>query len=166
MLLGILLITTSDATGTPANDVANSRWGHEGTVAPQRPAPCPGGGDRGNGKDVRTVMIRNFPPGLQQRRLLSELDENGFHDTYSLVHMPTNLSTSQSKGFAFVNFVTEEHALRLMNAWKRTHRFGMRMDQMPLNLAPSRIQGCNHLMQWKLSRIKSHTFRPFVAGNA
>ena len=29
----------ADAAGTPANDVSNSRWGDEGAVAPQRPAP-------------------------------------------------------------------------------------------------------------------------------
>mmetsp|Transcript_26269 Transcript_26269/g.78334 ORF Transcript_26269/g.78334 Transcript_26269/m.78334 type:complete len:112 (-) Transcript_26269:37-372(-) len=110
-------------------------------------------------------MIRNLPHGLHQRRLLSELDESGFHDTYSLVHMPTDLSTSQNKGFAFVNFVAEEHALRLMNDWNGTHRFGMRMDQRPLNLAPSRIQKGHHLMQSKLRRIKSHAFRPFVASD-
>ena len=113
-------------------------------------------------------MIRNLPPGLHQRRLLSELDEDSFHNTYGFVHMPTNVSTSQSKGFAFVNFVAEEHALRLMNAWNGTHRFGMQMDQMPLNLAPSRSQdSCrNHrLMQSKFRRIKSHAFRPFVASD-
>ena len=152
----------ADAAGTPANDVSNSRWGDEGAVAPQRPAPSPGRGDRGYRK---TVMIRNLPHGLHQRRLISELDESGFHDTYSLVHMPTDLSTSQNKGFAFVNFVAEEHALRLMNDWNGTHRFGMRMDQMPLNLVPSRNKECDHLMQSKLRRIKSHTFRPFVASD-
>ena len=121
----------ADAAGTPANDVSNSRWGDEGAVAPQRPAPSPGRGDRGNGK---TVMIRNLPPGLHQKTLVSELDENGFHNTYSVLHMPANLSTSQSKGFAFVKFFAEEHALRFMNAWNGTHRFG---GQVPLNLAPS-----------------------------
>ena len=40
----------TDAAGTPANDVSNpdvsnSRWGDEGTVAPQGPAPSPGRGD-------------------------------------------------------------------------------------------------------------------------
>ena len=155
----------ADAAGTPANDVSNSRWGDEGAVAPQRPAPSPGRGDRGNGKDVQTVMIRNLPPGLLQRQLLAELDENGFHDTYSLVHMPVDLSTSQNKGFAFVNFVAEEHASRLMNAWNGTHRFGMRMDQMPLDLAHSRNQNCHRLTQMKLLRMKSHAFRPFVASD-
>ena len=108
-------------------------------------------------------MIRNLPPGLHARRLLSELDENGFHDTNIFVYMPTVLSTSQSKGFAFVNFVAEEHASRLMNAWNGTHRFGVRMDQMPLNLVPSRNQPSHYLVQSKLRRIKSHAFRPFVA---
>ena len=171
----------TDAAGTPANDVSNSdvsnsdvsnsRWWDEGTVAPQRPAPSPGrdDGDRGNGSEVRTVMIRNLPPGLHQRQLLSELDEEGFHNTYCSVHMPTNLSTSQNKGFAFVNFVAEEHALHLMNAWNGTHRFGMQMDQMPLNLAPSWSQDSSRhhlLMQSKFFRIKSHAFRPFVTSDA
>ena len=155
----------ADAAGTPANEVSSSRWRDEGAVAPQRPAPSPGRGDRGNGKDVRTVMIRNLPPGLHQRQLLAELDENGFHDTYSLVHMPTDLSTSQNKGFAFVNFVAEEHASRLMNAWNGTHRFGMRMDQMPLDLVHSRNQNCHRITQSKVRRIKSHAFRPFVASD-
>ena len=155
----------ADAAGTPANDVSNSHWGDEETVAPQRPATSRGGEDRGNSKDVRTVMIRNLPPGLHQRQLLSELDENGFRDTYKVVHMPMNLSTSQNKGFAFVNFVAEEHALRLMNAWNGTQRFGMEMDQMPLNLAHSRNQDCHRLTQAKLRRIKCHAFRPFVASD-
>ena len=110
-------------------------------------------------------MIRNLPPGLHQRRLLSELDESGFHNTYSLVHMPTDLSTSQNKGFAFVNFVTEEHASRLMNDCNGTHRFGMGMDEMPLNFALSRNGDCHHQMLWKRLRIKSHAFRPFVASD-
>ena len=131
----------------------------------QRPAPSPGRGDRGNGTEVRTIMIHNLPPGLHQRRLLSELDENGFHNTYSYVHMPTDLSTSQINGFAFVNFVAEEHALRLMNAWQGTHRFGMEMGQQPLNVAPSRNQNGHHLMKSKVCRIKSHAFRPFVASD-
>ena len=157
----------TDAAGTPASDVSNSdvsnsRWGDEGIVAPQRPAPSPSRRDRGNGNDVRTVMIRNLPRGLHQKRLVSELDENGFHNTYSLVHMPTDLSTCQNMGYAFVNFVAEEHALRLMNAWNGTHRFG---GQVPLNLAPSWKQDCLRMMQPKLRRIKSHVFRPFVASD-
>jgi len=111
-------------------------------------------------------MIRNLPRGLHQKRLISELDENGFHKTYCLVHMPTDLSTGQNKGFAFVNFVAETHALQLMNAWNGTRRFGVRMDQMPLNLVPSRNQDSpHHLMQAKLCRIRSHAFRPFVASD-
>ena len=151
----------ADAAGTPANDVSNSivsnsnvtdsRWGDEGTVARQRPLSSRPGAGAGHGQDVLTVMIRNLPPGLHQRRLISELDENGFHNTYGLVHMPTDLSTGQNKGFAFVNFFAEEHALQLMNAWNGTRRFGVRMDQMPLNLTPSRNQDSpHHLMQAKL----------------
>ena len=158
----------TDPAGTPANyvsnsDVSNSRWGDEGTVAPQRPAPSPSREDRGNGKKVRTVVIRNLPPGLDQKRLLSELDENGFHNTYSVLHMPANLSTSQSKGFAFVHFFAEEQALRLMTAWNGTHRFG---GQVPLNLAPSRKQGSLHMIQSKRRRIGDPAFRPLVASVA
>jgi len=72
--------------------------------------------------------------------------------------MPCNLAQEASKGFAFVNFVTPEHALRLSELWHKTKMFGAM-----LNVSYAAVQGLESNLYRKNTRrnqrIRNHRYR-------
>jgi len=57
-----------------------------------------------------TLMLRNIPNCYTRSLLLELLDERGFRGSYNLVYLPIDFNTSCGFGYAFVNFVSMEHA--------------------------------------------------------
>ncbi|CAK0865171.1 unnamed protein product [Prorocentrum cordatum] len=61
-----------------------------------------------------TVMMRNLPCPFLRVDLITEMDNHGFAEYYSLVYMPLDYTTGLSLGYAFVNFINTEQAQRFM----------------------------------------------------
>uniref|UniRef100_A0A7S1AHG0 RRM domain-containing protein n=1 Tax=Noctiluca scintillans TaxID=2966 RepID=A0A7S1AHG0_NOCSC len=115
---------------------------------------------------VTTLMIRNLPRRLAQKTLLEELDNTGFAGLFDFCYMPCCFDSGAGKGYAFVNFTTVEAAERLITAWHKTHRFGLKECDVPLNIAPASVQGLiRNTSKWRaprMSRVRNPNLRPFV----
>lgn len=115
---------------------------------------------------VTTVMIRNLPRRLAQKTLLEELNNTGFAGLFDFCYIPCCFDSGAGKGYAFVNFTTTEAAERLITAWHKTHRFGLKESDVPLNIAPATVQGLiRNISKWRaprMSRVRNPNLRPFV----
>jgi len=62
-----------------------------------------------------TVMLRNLPNNYSRDMLLGLLDAQGFGGLYDFIYLPMDFSKQSNLGYAFVNLVTPQLALKL---WK------------------------------------------------
>lgn len=62
-----------------------------------------------------TVMLRNLPNNYSRDMLLGLLDAQGFAGLYDFIYLPMDFSKQSNLGYAFVNLVTPQLALKL---WK------------------------------------------------
>mmetsp|Transcript_42077 Transcript_42077/g.105863 ORF Transcript_42077/g.105863 Transcript_42077/m.105863 type:complete len:303 (+) Transcript_42077:3-911(+) len=65
-----------------------------------------------------TVMLRNIPNRYTQSMLVSLLDEHGFTAGYDFVYLPMDFRNGVNLGYAFVNLLKHEDALRLMTTFQ------------------------------------------------
>merc|ERR1712173_185581 len=59
-----------------------------------------------------TMMIRNLPTRYTQRQLMEELEALGFEGTFDFFYAPKDFASMRTMGYAFVNFITTEWAMR------------------------------------------------------
>lgn len=113
-----------------------------------------------------SVMIRNLPHDITQRRLLEELDESGYRGLYDFAYMPCCFVTGKGKGFAFINFIDTETAKSLAIRWHRSRCFGIKGAEPALNVSAAAIQGwAKNVAKWnvpRMRRIRNPNLRPFV----
>jgi len=66
-------------------------------------------------EDVRTtVVLKNLPTTCTGWHLAQVLNAGGFCDCYDFVYVPVDLKKQVAHGFAFVNMLSHEIALRAM----------------------------------------------------
>merc|ERR1712232_163335 len=65
-------------------------------------------------ENTTTVMLRNIPNRYTQSMLLSLLDEHGYDLCYDFVYLPMDFRNGVNLGYAFVNLLEHEAALRFM----------------------------------------------------
>jgi len=109
---------------------AGASTGPTGGVQRQSPATCPtsiGGAEEGTASAAAerplqgtetTVMLRNIPNRYTQSMLLQLLDEYKFQPVYDFVYLPMDFRNGVNLGYAFVNLLTHEDALRLMETFQ------------------------------------------------
>ncbi|CAK0826305.1 unnamed protein product, partial [Prorocentrum cordatum] len=68
----------------------------------------------------KTVMLRNIPNRYTQVMLLQLIDAKGFEGTYDFVYLPMDFRNGVNLGYAFVNMLEHESAVRLTDIF---HRF-------------------------------------------
>lgn len=59
-----------------------------------------------------TVLLRNIPNTYTPTRLIHLLDDHGFENRYDFLYLPFSFDDGQPLGYALVNLVTHEDALR------------------------------------------------------
>jgi RNA recognition motif-containing protein len=64
-----------------------------------------------------TVIICHVPCGVTRDELINAMNENGFEGAFNFVYMPIDLKTFQSKGYGFVNLISNELAHRFIDAF-------------------------------------------------
>mmetsp|Transcript_47485 Transcript_47485/g.101574 ORF Transcript_47485/g.101574 Transcript_47485/m.101574 type:complete len:423 (+) Transcript_47485:100-1368(+) len=87
----------------------------EKEAAPAAPPPPP--------VDGTTVMLRNIPNRYTQGSLLSLIDDNGFKGSYDFVYLPMDFRNGVNLGYAFVNLLKHEDALKLMEFFQGFSRW-------------------------------------------
>mmetsp|Transcript_26699 Transcript_26699/g.84720 ORF Transcript_26699/g.84720 Transcript_26699/m.84720 type:complete len:396 (-) Transcript_26699:255-1442(-) len=65
-----------------------------------------------------TVMLRNIPNRYTQGMLLALLDEHNFKSNYDFVYLPMDFRNGVNLGYAFVNLLSHQDALRFMEAFQ------------------------------------------------
>jgi hypothetical protein len=70
-----------------------------------------------------TVMLRHLPSGFTREMLLRLLDTEGFVGSFDFVYLPVDFVKWQGFGYAFVNMVSHQEALRI---WKHFDGFSAR----------------------------------------
>jgi hypothetical protein len=120
----------------------------------------------GGGGKLTTVMIRNLPARVSQVALMKELDASGFKAAYDVCYAPCNLHTRESKGYAFVNFISESSAHRFINTWTNSDRFVQEGSNRKINVSYAVVQGKEeNLKEWNhtnIRRIRDRALKPWV----
>merc|ERR1719162_1998700 len=68
--------------------------------------------------ELSTVMLRNLPNGYARDMLLDLLNTSGFDGRYDFVYLPMDFRNGVNLGYAFVNLLTHNDALRAMNIFQ------------------------------------------------
>jgi len=71
------------------------------------------------GGQITTWMLRKLPPEVGRTLLVKRLAAEGFGDSYDLLYVPMNFKTGCNLGFAFVNFLSQDLALRFRRVMRR-----------------------------------------------
>eukprot|EP00928_Gymnodinium_smaydae_P071921 TRINITY_DN55393_c0_g1_i1.p1 TRINITY_DN55393_c0_g1~~TRINITY_DN55393_c0_g1_i1.p1 ORF type:complete len:761 (-),score=143.78 TRINITY_DN55393_c0_g1_i1:91-2274(-) len=115
---------------------------------------------------VTTVMIRNLPSNLTQKRLLDELAASGFNGQFDFCYMPSTFGTGVGKGYAFLNLINSQAMGNFVIAWHGSRRFGMGVSEAVLNITAADLQGREqNVRKWdgaRMRRVRNPALRPLV----
>mmetsp|Transcript_19785 Transcript_19785/g.68663 ORF Transcript_19785/g.68663 Transcript_19785/m.68663 type:complete len:393 (+) Transcript_19785:42-1220(+) len=154
--------STSAAAGNAAAALGAAAAGN---LADREQACTAHSGRRSEPKST-TLMIRNLPVEVPQQEFKREVDESGFEGRYDFLHVPVELCSGVSKGFAFMNFRSAEAAACFQSGWHKQTRFGIPAGSMALNVSVADVQGQAALIEnWstpKNRRIRNPKFRPVI----
>lgn len=167
----INLAAATDSSAIPSGLSDASRVplasGGEGARMPTQSSQSPltlSGEDSGpsnKSANVTTLMIRHFPNDVTQQRLMDELAESGFGEACDFVYMPTDASTKQNKGYAFLNMISTSLAGIFIGAWHLSRRFGT-----VLSVSVAELQGFQaNANRWGASRkryMQDPCLQPFI----
>mmetsp|Transcript_43943 Transcript_43943/g.76139 ORF Transcript_43943/g.76139 Transcript_43943/m.76139 type:complete len:925 (+) Transcript_43943:58-2832(+) len=121
-------------------------------------------------KQSTTLMIRNIPKNVKQKRLLKEVDGSGFADLYDFCYLPSSFGKgyeAQGMGYAFVNFEKVSSGMEFALAWHGSRRFNMIKSDTPLTISCAEFQGKEaNASRWsrKGCRVRNPDLRPFIKG--
>lgn len=120
--------------------------------------------------DVTTLMVRNLPLTAKQADLLEELNRGGFTGLFDFLYMPCDFTSSEGRGFAFINFLTPAAAGMLVGAWHRSRRFGIKLHDQALSISPASLQGFEaNVRKWdipRMRRIRNPHLKPYMVPRA
>jgi len=115
---------------------------------------------------ITTLMIRNLPYSMGQQPLLQAIDDAGYAGLFDYLYLPHKFREHKNLGFAFVNFVNSDAALKFLTEWHHTHRFQGGGLRKPLNISVAEVQGRTANEQaaksQKMGRVKNGFFKPLL----
>jgi len=113
---------------------------------------------------ITTYMVQNLPRTMTRRRFIDTLDAQGFEGLYDFVHLPKTFGTGKNKGFAFINFVSEEAAQAF--AAQFASSTGARTNDSSWRIAPADVQGFHANAaaagSRKMTRVRNNSCRPLL----
>ena len=111
-----------------------------------------------------TLMLKNICNRLTAEELIHDFVGCGFARTFDFFYLPTDFATKRNKGYAFVNFCSQEFAERFREAYESV-KFDRYSTQKVLTCTPAVTQGleANVLKYLKhKSRVQNPWFRPMI----
>lgn len=79
---------------------------------------------------LTTVMLRNLPNRYTRDMLLQMLDSEGFIGRYTFVYLPIDFKTHSGLGYAFVDLVLPEDAVRLRERFEGFSRWAIQSEKI------------------------------------
>lgn len=70
-----------------------------------------------------TLQLKNLPKDLTRAQVLAALDAEGFAEAFDFVYLPRDLKSGKGFSYAFVNFTTEEKAVKALRCFDGFHWF-------------------------------------------
>jgi hypothetical protein len=70
-------------------------------------------------EEKTTVMLRNLPNDYKRQDLLDLLNKHGFKGKYDFVYLPTDFKHFAGFGYAFVNLINHEEAVRVKETFNK-----------------------------------------------
>lgn len=115
--------------------------------------------------DTLTLQIRNIPARYSQEQLLQEWPPDG---SYNMLYMPSTRKLGMSRGYAFLNFVSPDHALAFQRQW-HGRRLSDHGRNKHLDVSAAARQGLAETLQgippagedWRTWRQNGSSF-PFI----
>jgi len=105
------------STSSPAS-VGQTQPSFVVTPTVAAPVLIPEDADMSIESNYTTVMLRNIPNKYTQPTLLQALDDKGFKGIYNFFYLPVDYKNHCNMGYAFINFVDHQGAMKFMNAFK------------------------------------------------
>eukprot|EP00927_Polykrikos_kofoidii_P015185 TRINITY_DN16736_c0_g1_i2.p1 TRINITY_DN16736_c0_g1~~TRINITY_DN16736_c0_g1_i2.p1 ORF type:complete len:452 (+),score=50.03 TRINITY_DN16736_c0_g1_i2:110-1465(+) len=101
---------------TGSHESQEQRWTRASSFAPSVDSTTASSGDvSSTGKTQNAnIILRNIPIWYQRDTFLKTLDDEGFESCYDFVYLPIDFESGNSRGYGFVNMVTEHEADRLV----------------------------------------------------
>jgi len=115
---------------------------------------------------VTTLMLRNLPQSVTQKRVIEELTNSGFAGLYDFCYMPSTFSSGVGKGYAFLNLTSAAALGAFVNEWHGSRRFNISSSEPPLNVSVAALQGrAANAKKWdapRMKRVRNPALRPLV----
>jgi len=164
--------------GAPVNDPPCPEAPHP-RAAPARPRRAAGGGQcrpAAGGRTpaaraaitshgITTLMVRNIPGSVTQKRVLEELRRGGFDGAFDFVYVPSSFDSRENKGYGFVNFARPESVRAFVGAWHNSRVFCSNDADPALNVSAATVQGLEaNIKKWssRVRRIRNPELKPHV----
>merc|ERR1719247_1750500 len=80
--------------------------------------------------ELTTVMLRNLPNRYTREMLRQMLDAEGFAGRYTFVYLPIDFKTHSGLGYAFVDLVSSDDALRLRTTFEVFQRWLIQSEKV------------------------------------
>lgn len=78
---------------------------------------------------LTTVMMRNMPIEYTREMLITLMNNQGFHGKYDFIYLPVDFTTSETNGYAFINFVTPAEAQRFQDHFQGFSQWDVASDK-------------------------------------
>merc|ERR1719409_1817257 len=117
---------------------------------------------------VTTIMLRNIPNRYSQSCLIEEINGVGFSGRYDFFYLPMDVHNRTNVGYAFINFLTPQDALRFSRTLTN-YKFQQHSSQKIATVSPAHIQGLVrnllHFSNRAVAQSRDIQYRPIVVRN-
>mmetsp|Transcript_2328 Transcript_2328/g.4880 ORF Transcript_2328/g.4880 Transcript_2328/m.4880 type:complete len:336 (+) Transcript_2328:109-1116(+) len=147
-----------DAACRASHCVNHKDGGEKAMTCPQQQATVQDG--------LTTLMFKNLPRSMSQKKLMQHLDESGLQDLYDFCYAPCCFKTGSSLRYAFINFKCASIASQVMGSWEQCRLPGMRVHHKGLEVVLAKKQGVlalvAHFGGGRAHRVSNPDFQPFI----
>lgn len=106
----------------------------------------------------KTLMVHNLPSDIGLHELLEHWPLDG---SYDFLYLLMSIAETRSAGFAFINFVSGEHAASFSARWHST-RLAMGSRCRKLKVSEAQIQGLEANVQMTKAKWRPHQSGPII----
>jgi hypothetical protein len=105
-----------------------------------------------------TVMLRNMPNNYTRDMLIDLVDSMGFAGTYDLAYLPVDFKSQAGLGYAFVNFIFTDAALKCFEVFEGFRAWTVPSDKVCTVTWGSPYQGLEaHIERYRNSPVMHHS---------